>query len=101
MKTSAYMIGGTTWPGLSKLVEEAGEVIQIAGKLMGSAGSTEHWSGDLTTGLHHEIADLYAALDFFVGMNALDREEVAVRRESKLALFVRWHRDTLASKENS
>lgn len=30
-----FSIGGTLWPGLSKLIEECGEVLQVGGKLIG------------------------------------------------------------------
>lgn len=29
-----FSIGSKRWPGISKLIEECGEVLQIAGKLM-------------------------------------------------------------------
>lgn len=34
----SFSLGSRTWPGLSKLVEECGEVLQIAGKIMGTGG---------------------------------------------------------------
>ena len=40
-----FAIGDKKWPGISKLVEEAGEVTQVAGKLMGSGGDILHWDG--------------------------------------------------------
>jgi NTP pyrophosphatase (non-canonical NTP hydrolase) len=68
-----YAIGSETWPGLSKLVEECGEVLQVAGKLMGTGGQVEHWDGtDLRERMTEELADLLAAIDFLQYMNDLD-----------------------------
>ena len=87
-----FMIGSLVWPGLSNLVEEAGESLQVCGKLMGSAGSTDHWSGDLARPLHDELADLYAALDFFVEANPqVDGEAIRQRRAKKYLTFRGWH----------
>ena len=84
-----YTIGSDRWPGLSKLIEEAGEVIQVGGKLLGSGGSA-----DLRVMLVEEIGDLYAALDFFVDKNLRpDRKAIESRRERKQLAFQRWHRE--------
>jgi hypothetical protein len=40
-----FAIGDKEWPGISKLVEEAGEVGQVCGKLIGSGGETAHFDG--------------------------------------------------------
>jgi NTP pyrophosphatase (non-canonical NTP hydrolase) len=93
------MIGGIMWPGLSKLIEECGEVLQVVGKLMGSAGSTDHWSGDLNQMLIEELGDLRAAITFFMEANAIDSASVSVRHREKLAKFWEWHRNTLAGIE--
>lgn len=68
-----YSIGSDAWPGLSKLIEECGETIQVAGKLMGTGGAVEHWDGsNLGDRLIEEIGDLQAAIEFFVETNDLD-----------------------------
>jgi len=90
-----FSIGGTVWPGTSKLLEEQGELIQVLGKLMATGGDTEHWSGDLRKMLVEEMGDVAAALVFFQTEN-LTRDEVlqiAYRAEKKLALFREWHRN--------
>lgn len=38
-----FAIGSPVWPGLSKLAEEAGETLQVVGKLMGTGGESAHW----------------------------------------------------------
>ncbi len=89
-----FMIGGAVWPGLSKLIEECGEVLQVGGKLMGSAGDTAHWSGDLNQMLIEELGDLLAAVGFFMDVNGLDVDAVLARSTTKLALFEKWHAET-------
>ena len=54
-----FSIGSDVWSGISKLIEEAGEVTQVCGKLIAIAGASEHWDGtDLRERLEDEIADL-------------------------------------------
>jgi NTP pyrophosphatase (non-canonical NTP hydrolase) len=81
------------WPGTSKLLEEQGELIQVLGKLMGSAGDPKHWSGDLRKMLVEEIGDVYAALEFFIHHNLTDAESIAIsqRLREKNAVFENWH----------
>ena len=106
-----FSIGGDLWPGLSKLIEEAGEtaellpevllqktlgrVQQVAGKLIGSEGRTDQWSGDIGKRLVEELGDLKAAIDFFMEANSrsIDQSAVATRHGVKLVTFRRWHRE--------
>lgn len=85
-----FAIGDDQWPGLSKLSEEAGEVVQVIGKLMGTGGKANHWDGtDLRQRLIEEIGDILAACEFVIELNNLDG--VGKRRYEKLALFHKWH----------
>lgn len=87
-----YSIGSTVWPGLSKVVEECGEVGQVLGKLIGSGGDPNHFDGsDLKTRAEDEIGDLLAALDYFIRRNDLDFGRFMSRRDAKIALFDQWH----------
>lgn len=90
-----YSIGSDHWPGLSKLNEEAGEVVQVIGKIMGTGGRVEHWdgNGDLKERLEEEIGDVMAACSFVVAINKLDREKVAERMARKLIRFNEWHKE--------
>ena len=89
---SAFAIGDSKWPGISKLVEEAGEVQQVCGKLLGTRGALEHWDGsNLKTRLEDEIADLVAAAYFVTQKNGLDEDRMAERIEEKMRLFEQWH----------
>jgi NTP pyrophosphatase (non-canonical NTP hydrolase) len=88
-----FAIGDEEWPGISKLVEECGELVQVMGKLMAIAGQTDHWSGDLRKMLVEEMGDVAAAL-IFVRDNCLTKAEVkrlAKRADDKAKRFQDWH----------
>lgn len=86
-----FAIGDRRWPGISKLVEECGEVIQVCGKLMGKRGNVEHWSGDMREKLHEELGDLMAAIAFVTEHCGLDQTLIAKRASEKLKTFKKWH----------
>jgi NTP pyrophosphatase (non-canonical NTP hydrolase) len=81
------------WPGIAKLCEEAGEVVQIIGNLMMIRGATNHWSGDLREKLIEEIADVTAAAVFVTNECFTEEERTAIytRRAAKLTKFYSWH----------
>lgn len=89
-----FNIGSKVWPGLSKLIEEAGEVVQVAGKLLATNGKEEHWDGtNLRIRLQEEISDMMAA-GYFVILNCgLDQEFIRERVAKKIDLFHEWHRN--------
>lgn len=95
MKNSGdFSIGSKVWPGTSKLIEEMGELQQVLGKLLGTAGEVKHWDGsNLRERLVEEIADLEAAIIFFKEQNMWQSEksEAHERTVQKLALFEKWH----------
>lgn len=89
-----YSIGSDTWPGISKLTEEAGEVMQVVGKLMGTGGSIHHWDRNQTLAerLVEELGDLTAAIEYVIDHNdQIDRLAVAERFAYKRDLFASWH----------
>jgi NTP pyrophosphatase (non-canonical NTP hydrolase) len=87
-----YSIGSTFWPGLSKLVEECGEVVQVVGKLLGTGGETKHWNvPDLKRALEEEIADVMAACSFVIEECQLDAGFVYTRYQMKKERFKEWH----------
>ena len=86
-----FAIGDRSWPGISKLVEECGEVVQVCGKLMGSRGNISHWSGNLSDMLHEEIGDLLGAIRFVVKRCGLDADRIEQRAQAKLERFEGWH----------
>jgi hypothetical protein len=92
MSAGDFSIGSDVWPGLSKLIEEAGETLQVAGKLIATGGEEDHWDGtNLRARLTEELGDLLAAAQFFIDEN-LARDVVAQRADDKYLLFGKWHR---------
>lgn len=87
-----FAIGDKEWPGVSKAVEEMGELLQVLGKLMGMRGNTNHWSGDLMAMLLDELADVRASLDFLAMFNKLDMNYIDKRYAEKLRLYREWHK---------
>lgn len=93
-----FSIGSTVCPGLSKLIEECGEVLQVAGKLIATGGTPNHWDGtDLHQEMQDELADLQAAIVFFGSRNGIDFGRFSERTEAKLELYKKWHVDQLAA----
>lgn len=101
-KNQQYGIGSSHWPGVGKVMEETSELNVVLGKLIGSGGARNHWSGDLVQMMLDEIADVYASLDFLVENNLhLNENECDVetlfyierRRKWKRDLFHSWHKN--------
>lgn len=95
-----YSIGGDRWPGLSRLIEEAGELLQAAGKLIGTGGETAHYSGtDLGRALADELADMLAAIRYFRAHNSrlvgpdcdTTRCYIDDRTDKKFRQYQLWH----------
>lgn len=87
-----FAIGDSEWPGLSKLVEECGEVTQVVGKLMGTGGNLNHWDGSkLDVRLMEEMADVLAAIRFVVRHCNVDADALNTRADRKLRQFEDWH----------
>jgi NTP pyrophosphatase (non-canonical NTP hydrolase) len=87
-----FAIGDNEWAGISKLVEEMGELTQVCGKLMGARGDTNHWSGDLRAKFIEELGDVQAALDFVIGANFSEAEEeqIEIQYQRKIDTFIEW-----------
>lgn len=89
-----FKIGASVWPGLSKLIEEAGEIGQVAGKLIATDGHEKHWDGtNLRERIQDELADMLAACSFVIEKNGLDAGAIHNRTAKKLALFKQWHNE--------
>lgn len=97
--TKPYEIGSDEWNGLSKLMEEIGELQivlgtlqQTCGKLMGSGGDINHWSGNLKEKFIEELGDVYAALDFFTEKNFSDEDitQIADQSINKYYIYNKW-----------
>jgi NTP pyrophosphatase (non-canonical NTP hydrolase) len=88
-----YSIGSDTWPGLAKLAEECGEVIQVIGKIIALSGAEnyDHWDGtNVRERLQEELGDVLAAIDFVQEHNGLSRVIMIRRKQHKTALFEKW-----------
>ena len=100
MSRDLFMIGAARWPGVSKLIEEAGEVLQVCGKLVGTGGEGKHWDGsDLKTRLEEELADLLAAIFFVVEHCGLDSDRIDARVHTKTNTFRHWHTESPSKSE--
>lgn len=79
------------WRGIGKLIEESGEMLQLAGKAIPfPVDPHPDGKGDLRSRFPEEISDLYAALDYFVETNGLPKDTIETRRAQKLETFRRW-----------
>ena len=79
------------WRGIFKLTEECGEVLQLLGKIGPFPdGAHPDGKGDLAPRISDEVADLYAALDYFVEKNSLDTNAIQDRRAAKKSKFDEW-----------
>jgi len=86
-----YTMGCKVWPGLAKLVEESGEVGQIAGKIMAVFGSATYYDGtNLEAELEKELADLQASITFLIAERKLDVAAIENRKQEKLLKYYRW-----------
>lgn len=92
-----FAIGSKVWPGLSKLMEECGEVLQIVGKIVGTGGDTKHWAEEnLATRLEEELGDALAAINFVMDNNPqLRRSAILLRCLEKQQRFEQWHAEPI------
>jgi NTP pyrophosphatase (non-canonical NTP hydrolase) len=79
--------------GLAKLVEELGELSQVAGKKMAYIHTDIHpdGAGSLQARLENEAGDVQAAILFVTENFSLDADRIARRTAEKLATFRAWH----------
>lgn len=107
-----FSIGGELWPGLSKLMEESGEAVevlpelillkllgrlnQVCGKIIGNEGRPDHWDGsNLPTRLTEELGDVLAGIWFVADKNGDIMEAVTERAVAKIKLYEQWHGERL------
>lgn len=97
-----YSIGSDVWPGVSKLIEECGELLQVLGKIiaLGGVGLDAHWdgAGDLRERLQDELGDVQGAIWFLKALNPqLDKNAIEERAMAKFQLFIVWQNDQAVS----
>ncbi len=82
-----------TGRGLAKLIEECGELVQVAGKRLAYYSTDVHPDGGpaLSERLEDEIADVIAACALVVELHGLDVDRIVARTDAKHARFSEWH----------
>lgn len=77
--------------GLTKLIEECGELTQVAAKKQAYLDDKIHPDGsDLEIRLQEEIADVLAAIDFVIITLKLDDPAITTRKYSKFNQYIEW-----------
>jgi len=81
--------------GLTKLMEECGELTAIAAKKVAFMHTDVHpdGAGSMKQRLEEEVADVIAAIGLVCQTFGLNEEHIMTRTEKKLALFKKWHAD--------
>jgi len=79
--------------GLTKLMEECGELTQIAAKKSAFMETDEHpdGKGSMAARLEDEMGDVLAAIHFVAAELGLDWERIAHRKSDKIRTLTRWH----------
>lgn len=81
--------------GLAKLLEELGELSQVAAKRLAYFHTSTHpdGAGDLNERMEDEIADVRAACAFVAEQFGLSNDRITSRTLRKKLLFQQWHAD--------
>lgn len=92
---SQYAIASKHWPGLAKLIEECGEVVQAAAKIIGTNGTMVYDDQAAVDeyALLDEIGDVLAAIEFFAKRNGVPMPYVHGRMQMKLRQFNKWYEE--------
>ena len=79
--------------GLTKLIEECGELTQIAAKKIAYPDTDAHpdGNGSMKLRLEDEIADVMAAIALVCDIYGLDGDRILARGDQKRELFRKWH----------
>lgn len=80
--------------GLAKMIEELGELQQVAGKIL-AYGLGEHpdGKGSLEQRFIEEAGDVLAAIRFVGMTHNINMNLVMQRMDDKIFLFEKWHND--------
>lgn len=84
-----------TAKGLAKLIEECGELQQVAGKRLAYYTTDDHPDGGikLQIRMEREMGDVMAAIEFVASKFGLEWEAIIERKQQKFNQFVRWDVD--------
>jgi NTP pyrophosphatase (non-canonical NTP hydrolase) len=87
--------------GLVKLVEECGELIQIASKKMAYMGTDSHpdCKGSLKQRLEEEAGDVMGAIFIVIDNFGLDSDFILKRSNFKAGLFQQWMEEPVSDVE--
>lgn len=79
--------------GYAKLLEELGELAQVAAKRLAYFTTDEHpdGAGSLSERIEDEMGDVIAACNFVAEANNLNRSRIHTRAGRKLVQFHEWH----------
>jgi NTP pyrophosphatase (non-canonical NTP hydrolase) len=78
--------------GLTKLLEECGELSQVAAKLIAFPDDNHpDGNGSLRFRLEDEAADVMAAIGFVIHTLGLDEDRILNRAASKMDKFKEWN----------
>lgn len=80
--------------GLSKLLEEIGELGQVAGKKLACMDTEIHFDGsNLHERMEEEMADVLASIEFVRKKFGLNKQRINERAIDKIATFMSWDKD--------
>ena len=80
--------------GLTKIVEECGELIQICAKKIAYMKEDFHPDGQFMRGeIEKEMADVLASIEFVAAKWNLNREVINNRMTHKLRLYNQWDKE--------
>lgn len=79
--------------GLTKLIEECGELIQICAKKQAYFDTDNHpdGKGSIKRRMEDEVGDVCAAISFVISEFGLDSQHIMERQTDKLNLYNEWH----------
>lgn len=83
------------WWGLRKVVEECSELsVELMKLATFPSGKHPGRKRNLKISTEEELADVLAAVDYFIDKNKLDRQVIERRRVLKYRKFAKWWGDT-------
>lgn len=86
MSDVPYTMSSQDWPGLAKLAEECGELVQVIGRII----QGYHPNGELLHNLIDEMGDVRASLIFVCESNGIPKKAVHDRADIKLEKYRGW-----------
>lgn len=90
--TADFVIGTTRWPGLAKLGEEAGELVQAILRLVAFPDGPHPDGTDTVQNFADELADVLGQARFVLEhCTELDTDAIEERADAKERRFREWH----------